>query len=204
LGAALLAQSADRLLERKETKRALEFYKELLTSFPKSELLDYAYNGQGQIALLENKPEDALRSFTDAIDKAGASTKLRDVTLGRAKALLLQEKQDEAKPILEQVASTREWRGEATAEAIFLLGEVFEKNGDLAGAIQYYQRVFVAYQRYERFVGRAYLKTAECFEKLNEPTKAIAHYKELATKPRLAGLPEVQTAKQRLAQKEPQ
>lgn len=204
LGAALLAQSADRLLERKETKRALEFYKELLISFPKSDLLDYAYNGQGQIALLENKPEDALRSFTDAIDKAGASTKLRDVTLGRAKALLLQEKQDEAKPILEQVASTREWRGEATAEAIFLLGEVFEKNGDWAGAIQYYQRVFVAYQRYERFVGRAYLKAAECFEKLNEPAKAIAHYKELATKPRLATLPEVQTAKQRLAEKEPQ
>lgn len=204
LGAALLAQSADRLLERRETKRALEFYKELSASFPKSELLDYAYNGQGQIALLENKPDDALRWFADAVDKAGASTKLRDVTLGRAKALLAQGKQDEAKPILEQVASTREWRGECTAEAVFLLGEVLEKNGDWAGAIQYYQRVFVAYQRYDRFVGRAYLKTAECFEKLNEPAKANAHYKELATKPRLATLPEVQTAKQRLAQKEPQ
>jgi TolA-binding protein len=191
-------------LERKETKRALEFYKELQRSFSKTELLEYAYNGQGQIALLENKPEEALRWFTDAIDKAGASGKLREVTLGRAKALLMQEKPAEAKPILEQVASTREWRGEATAEAIFLLGEVFEKNGDLPGAIQYFQRVFVAYQRYERFVGRAYLKAAECFEKLNEPEKAIAHYKELATKQRLAALPEVQTAKQRLSQKEPQ
>jgi len=204
LGAALLAQSADRLLERKETKRALEFYKELMRSFPKSDLLDYAYNGQGQIALQNEKPEDALRWFTDAVDKAGASTKLREVTLGRAKALLMQGNPDEARPILEQVASTREWRGECTAEAVFLLGEVFEKKGDLAAALQYFQRVFVAYQRYERFVGRAYLKAAECFEKLGEPEKALAHYKELATKPRLASLPEVQVAKKRLIAKEPQ
>ncbi|RFC45964.1 MAG: TolA-binding protein /TolA-binding protein /Tetratricopeptide (TPR) repeat/TolA-binding protein [Verrucomicrobia bacterium] len=203
LGAALLAQSGDRLLERQETKRAAEFYTELIQAFPKSEMLDYAYNGRGQLALLENKPEEALHWFTDAIDKAGASTKLREVTLGRAKTLLLLGKPDEAKPILEQVASTREWRGECTAEAVFLLGEILVQKGDLPGAIQYFQRVFVAYQRYERFVGRAYLRAAECFEQLNEPEKALAHYKELATKPRLASLPETKTAQKRLESKDP-
>ena len=204
LGAALLAQSGDRLLERQDSKRALDFYSELMTSFPKSELLDYAFNGHGQIALIENKPEEALRWFTDAVDKVGATTKLRDVTLGRAKALLQLGKLDESKALLEQVASTREWRGECTAEAVFLLGQLAELKGDLTGAVQFYQRVFVAYQRYERFVGKAYLKTAECFEKLNEPTKAEAHYRELATKPRLSSLPETQTAKQRLLAKDPQ
>jgi TolA-binding protein len=144
-----------------------------------------------------------MRWFNDAIDKAGASVKLREVTLGKAKALIELGKTDEAKPILEQVASTREWRGECTAEAVFLLGEVQAQKGDLPGAIQFFQRVFVAYQQYGRFVGKAYLRAAECFEKLNEPEKATAHYRELATKPRLASLPEVQTARQRLTAQEP-
>jgi TolA-binding protein len=202
LGAALLAQSGDRLLERNQPAQALKFYKELTQSFPKSDLLEYAYNGQGQIALMDHKAEAAMGWFNDAIDKAGASVKLRDVTLGKAKAFIKLGKFDEAKPILEQVASTREWRGECTAEAVFLLGEIQAQKNDMAGAIQFFQRVFVAYQKYGRFVGRAYLRAAECFEKLNEPEKAAAHYRELATKPRLSSLPEVQTARQRLAAQE--
>ena len=177
---------------------AAKFYKELLRAFPKADLLDYAYNGLGQIALLNGKPAEALQSFEAAVDKAGAANKLREVTLGRAKALLDLGRAEDARPVLEQVASTREWRGEATAEAVFLLGEVLAKKGDLAGAIQYFQRVFVAYQRYEKHVGRAYLRTAECFEQLQEPEKAAAHYRELSTKPKLAHLPEVEVARNRL------
>lgn len=198
LGASLLAQCADRLLERGETAKASQFYKELMRTFPKADLLDYAYNGLGQIALLEKKPADALRAFEEAVDKAGAANKLREVTLGRAKALLQLDRVDDARPVLEQVAATREWRGEATAEAVLLLGEVLAKKGDLSGALQYFQRVFVAYQRYEKQVARAYLRAAECFEQLQEPEKAAAHYRELSTKPKLAHLPEVAVARSRL------
>jgi TolA-binding protein len=203
LGASLLAQCADRLLERGEAKKASKFYEELLRSFPKADLLDYAYNGLGQIALLEKRPADALLSFEAAVDKAGAANKLREVTLGRAKALLQLDRVDEARPVLEQVASTREWRGEATAEAVLLLGEVLARKGDLAGAIQYFQRVFVAYQRYEKQVARAYLRAAECFEQLQEPEKAAAHYRELGSKPKLAHLPEVAVARGRLKTEAP-
>jgi TolA-binding protein len=202
LGASLLAQCADRLLERGDTAKASKFYKELLRAFPKSELLDYAYNGLGQIALLQKKPAEALVAFEAAVDKAGAANKLREVTLGRAKALLQLDRAEEARPVLEQVASTREWRGEATAEAVLLLGEVLAKNGDLTGAVQYFQRVFVAYQRYEKQVARAYLRAAECFEQLQEPAKAAAHYRELGSKPRLAHLPEVAVARSRLKTEE--
>ncbi len=203
LGASLLAQCADRLLERGDTTEAGKFYKELLRSFPKADLLDYAYNGLGQIALLNGKPAEALQSFEYAVDKAGAATKLREVTLGRAKALLQLGRTEDARPVLEQVAATREWRGEATAEAVLLLGEVLAKKGDLAGALQYFQRVFVAYQRYEKQVARAYLRAAECFEQLQEPEKAAAHYRELSSKPKLAHLPEVEVARSRLKQESP-
>ena len=198
LGASLLAQCADRLLAAGKKDRAAEFYKELQRAFPKSELLDYVYNGLGQIALEAGKGEEALRCFVDAVDKAGAASKLKEVTLGQGKALLLLGKVDEAKAILEQVASTREWRGECTAEAVFLLGKVQLGKGDLAGAVQYFQRVFVAYQRYDKLVAQAYIHAAECFEKMNEPEKAVSHYRELASKPRLAALPEVALARKRL------
>ena len=199
LGASLLAQCGDRLLAVGNRKRAAEFYKELQQAFPKSELLDYVFNGLGQIALDAGKGEEALRFFVDAVDKAGAASKLKEVTLGQGKALFLLGKGDEAKVILEQVASTREWRGECTAEAVFLLGKVQLGKGDLAGAVQYFQRVFVAYQRYDKLVAQAYIQAAECFEKMSEPEKAVAHYRELASKPRLAALPEVALARKRLS-----
>jgi TolA-binding protein len=198
LGAALLAQCGDRLLAAGKHQRATEFYEELRASFPKSELLDYAYNGLGQMALQSGDGKAALQFFSDALDKIGASSKLKEVTLGRGKALLALGQVDEAKVVLEQVASTREWRGECTAEAVLALGKVQLERGDLPGAIQYFQRVFVAYQRYDRFVAEAYIQAAECFEKLGEPEKATAHYRELLSRPRLADLPEAARARNRL------
>lgn len=198
LGAALLAQCGDRLLERGMRQEARRFYRALASGFPKSELLDYSYNGLGQIALLEGKAAEAISFFEMAVDKAGAASKLREVTHGKAKALLLLGKLDEAKTVFEQVASTKEWRGECTAEAVFYLGEVAFAKGDISGAVQYFQRVFVAYQRYSRVVAKAYLRAADCFEKLGEPQKAMAHLREMISKEKLAALPEMACAKKRI------
>jgi TolA-binding protein len=198
LGAALLAQCGDRLLERGMLKDADKFYRALASSFPKSELLDYSFNGLGQIALLEGKAAEAISFFEMAVDKAGATSKLREVTHGKAKALLSLGKLDEAKTVFEQVASTREWRGECTAEAVFYLGEVAFAKGDISAAVQYFQRVFVAYQRYSKVVAKAYLRAADCFEKLGEPEKGLAHLREMISKEKLAALPETESAKKRI------
>lgn len=199
LSASLLAHCGDRLLERGNLEKATRFYRELMKAFPKSELLDYAYNGLGQIALREGNFEGSIRLFEDAIDKAGASTKLKDVTLGKGRALLMMGKLDEARPIFEQVASTREWRGESTAEAVFLIGEVLFKKNDYAAAVQYFQRVFVAYQRYLPTVAKAYLRAADCFEHLGAPEKAQAHLRELLRKDKkFSQFPESEIARKRL------
>ena len=198
LGASLLAQCGDRLFERGKRNDAAKFYEALAREFPKSELLDYSYNGLGQIALLDGKAEDAIKFFEMAIDKAGATSKLRDVTHGRAKALLLLGRLDEARVLFEQVASTREWRGECTAEAVFSLGEVAFAKKEFSNAVQYFQRVFVAYQRYSSVVAKAYLRAADCFEKLGEPEKASAHLREMISKEKLGALPEASVAKKRM------
>jgi TolA-binding protein len=198
LGAGLLAQVGDRLLERGESAKALSFYQELIRSFPKTELLDFAYNGIGQLALAEGQYAKALEAFDDAVGKAGATTKLKEVTLGKGKALLELGRTEEAKALFEQVGSTREWRGEATAESVFFLGEISFRKGDYPLAVQYFQRVFVAYQRYASLVARAYLRTADCFEKMGEPEKSLAHLRELVSREKLSALREADLARKRI------
>lgn len=198
LSALLLAECGDIALLKGQTDKAEAFYQELLTSFPKSDLLEYAYYGMGAVALARNQPDAALRWFNDAVDKAAAEAKLSDITYGKALALLMQGKLDAAKKTLEEVAGNKEWRGEITSRAMLSLGDLEEKRGNTAGAIQYYQRVFVAYQRYPNVVIPAYMKAADGFIKLGEPAKAAAHLREMLSKPRLAASPLAEEARKKL------
>ena len=169
-----------------------------MNAFPKSDLLEYAYYGMGEIALANNKPDEAIRWFDDAVDKAQAEVKLAQITFGKGQALLAQGKLDEAKKIFEQVAGTKEWRGEVTAQALISLGDIENKRGNTAAATQYYQRVFVAYQRYPEVVVTAYLKAANAFIKLNKPEIAAAHLREMLSKPKLAQSPKADSARKLL------
>jgi TolA-binding protein len=198
LGAGLLAQTGDRLLQRGEAQKAKAVYAELMAAFPGSNLLDYGFNGMGQIELLAGRAEEALRWFEDAVKKTGALSKLKDVTLGKAKALFALGKLEDARPVFEQVASAREWRGESTAEAVFYLGQIAFEKQEYAAAVQFYQRVFVAYQRYPRVVAKSYLRAADCFEKMGEPQKALAHLREMVSRDKLEGLPEVKKGRERM------
>jgi TolA-binding protein len=194
----LLAQIGDFLLEKKQLDKAEPIFKYLMDEYPKSDVLDFAYNGLGEVAYQKKDYQRALKLFTDAVEKVGAQQKLRDVTVGRAKTLLAMDRLDDAKKLFEQIASVREWRGEATAFAVFSLGEIAEKKNDLAGAIANYQRVYVAYQRFLPWVAKAYIKSAECFEKLNKTQEAQNTYREMLRNDKLANFPETQLARKRV------
>lgn len=198
LSATLLAQVGDYLLGKQQWDKAAALFQRLMDDYPKSDVLDYAYNGLGEVAYQKKDYQRALRLFTDAVDKVGAQQKLKDVTVGRAKTLLAMDRLDEAKKMFEQIASVREWRGEATAFAVYSLGEIAQKQDKLPEAIAYYQRVFVAYQRYLPWVAKAYLKSAECFEKLGKTQEAINTYQEMLKNEKLASFSETEVARKRL------
>lgn len=198
LSAMLLAECGDIARAKGDNDKAEAFYKELMTSFPQSDLLEYAYDGMGEVALARNQPAEAIKWFDDAVDKANADAKLADVTYGKGRGLLALSKFDEAKKIFEQVASTKEWRGEVTAKALLSLGELEEKRGKPDVAIQYYQRVFVAYQRFPNVVIPAYLKAADAFVKIGKPADAVKDLQDLLSKPRLANLPQADEARKKL------
>jgi tetratricopeptide (TPR) repeat protein len=93
----------------------------------------------------------------------------------------------------------KDWRGEPTARAIYGLGEVERAAGQLPEAIAYYQRTFVSWVKYPQWAARAYLRAAECMDRLGKRDFAIRHLRELVRKVEKYGkLPEYQQAKQQL------
>ena len=195
----LLAQAGDYLLAHGAAAPAVTFYTELKEYFPNSMYLDFAYVGLGEIAFDKKDYHTALGLFTEAADKI-AGSKVKDATVGKAKTLLELGQYDDARKLFEQIATVREWRGESTAYAVYSLGDIQARQGHWAEAIAYFQRVFVLYQRYLPWVARAYIGSAQSFDKLGKRQEAIGHLQEMLRNDKLQSFPETKQAKDMLEQ----
>ena len=194
----LLAQVGDFLLSRGEDEKAAGYFRKLKEDYPKSDYLDYAYVGLGEVAFGKKDYSGALELFTDALDKIGASSKVKEATVGKAKALLALKQYPEAKKLFEQVASVREWRGDSTAFAVYSLAEIEAQQGKFAESIALYRRVFVAYQKYLPWVAKSYLRAADSFDKMGKRQDAIDNLKEMLRNEKLVKFPETEEARKRL------
>ncbi|MEY2491032.1 MAG: hypothetical protein QOC70_2974, partial [Verrucomicrobiota bacterium] len=195
----LLGRVGDYLLGKEKPDQATRFYQHLMEEYPKSESLDFAYNGLGEIALQKNDLPVALHYFTDGTDKIVGSQKMKELSVGKGKTLLALNRLDEAKKVFEQVASVREWRGESTAFSVFSLGEIEAKRQRWPEANAYYQRVYVGYQKFLPWVAKAYLRSAESFEKMGKSQEAANTYRELLRNEKLSNFSEAAEARKRLA-----
>ncbi len=197
LSSVLLALIGDYRLKTGDRKGAADFFNRLKIDYPKSDYLDYAFVGLGELAFEKKDYRKALELFSHAADEIAAS-RLKDATVGKARTLVELKRYDEAKKLFEQVATVREWRGESTALAVYYLGEIEARQGRWPEAIAFYQRVFVAYQKFLPWVARAYLRSAESFEKLGKRPEAIAHLHEMLRNEKLKDLPETAEARKLL------
>jgi TolA-binding protein len=190
----ILGKVGDTLLALRQPEVAKKFYDQIINAHPKSVFADFGYVGLGDIALLNGNGDEALSRYNAAIDVAGARFKLKEATLGRARAFALLGKLDSAKELFEQVAGNRSWRGEATAEALFNLGEIAARRGtpdDLAKAQAHYQRVYLSYKRFPEWVSKAYLRSAETFIQLGQKQEASNTLARMSTlHEQLKGFPE--------------
>lgn len=203
----LLGRVGDLLREQGKLDRARGCYDQLVLRYPRSMYADFGYVGLGELAYLAGDYDNALIHFTNAIDRAGARFKLLEATLGRAKTLLASGKLEQAKELFEQIASNRSWRGAATAQSIYSLGEILLKRGgsdDLAQAQAHFQRVFISYRKFTPWVARAYLSSGQTFEKLGQNREALNTYREMLRDERLSAFPETARARERIAVLEPQ
>jgi TolA-binding protein len=194
----LLGKVGDYLLRTEKFDQAAGFYQRLLDDFPKSQMVDFACNGLGEIAYQKKDYVRALRVFTEGTEKIAAAQKLKEISLGRARALLALGKLDEAQTAFEQVASVREWRGEATACSVYSLGQIAAKRGKWAEANAYFQRVYVGYQKFLPWVAKSYIASGEIFEKLGQIQEATNTYRELLRNEKLSDFNEATQARKRL------
>jgi TolA-binding protein len=194
----LLGRAGDYLLNKQKADDAARFYQRLMDEFPKSEYLDFAYRGLGEIAFQKKDFPEALHYFSDGTERIAPGQKLKDLTVGKAKTFLAMDKLDEAKKAFEQVASVREWRGEATAFSVYSLGDIEARKGRWVEANAYFQRVYVAYRKFLPWVAKAYIRSGESFEKLGKPQEAANTYRELLRNEKLTDSAEAAEAKKRL------
>ncbi|MFA6288889.1 MAG: tetratricopeptide repeat protein [Opitutaceae bacterium] len=203
MSAALLAVVGESLCKAGESARATPFFNALLDRFPASDYRDYAYVGLGNLALDRNEPENALRFYDDAINKAGAVHRQREATVGQARSQLALGRLDKAAKLFEFIAGAKEWRGEATALSLYYLGEIAVKQGDLPKGIAFFQRVFVSQVRYTEWVAKSYVASGRAFENLGKKPEAAATYREMLRNEKLKDRPELATARTRLQALDP-
>src|SRR5262249_39057218 len=122
----LLATLGDMLLVKGEHEKAAAYYNRLREAYSASEFGDKAPVGLGKIEFAKNNYQGALELFNEAIEKFEGSSSILDATLGKAECLLELGKLDEAEKLYKIIAATREWKGEATANALFHLGLIEE------------------------------------------------------------------------------
>jgi len=197
LSAPLLAMAGDRLLSAGDTERAKSFYEILKSDFPKSANIDAAEVGLGRLALLGGDNEGAQKHFQAAISRPGSWMPQALVGLGRTQ--MESSQFSEAAKTFQQVAATRQWRGEPTAESLYWLGEIERKQQKYAEANAYFQRVYVSWRKFPHWVARSYLASADCFLSMNKPQEAIRTWQEMLRQDALSKFPEFATAGRELA-----
>lgn len=186
----ILGQVGDALLAAGHAELARACYERILAAHGRTQFADYGHVGLGEIALREGKAAEAEGRFEAAIDQAGARFKLKEAMLGRARARFALGRLHGARELYEQIAANRAWRGEATAEALYHLGEIERESGGpdaLAKAQAHYQRVYLSYKKHGAWVARAYLRSAETFELLGQRAEALDTVNRFFTEERLRG-----------------
>lgn len=200
LNPTILGLVGDSLLAKGDHKKAADYFGYILEHSRSSEYADYGFAGLAEIAFADKKYAEALSLCNEAIDNNILMSKELDLRFTRARALAELAKYKEAKDEFEEIAKTKEWRGEKTAASLYWLGLMAERQAtDEKGyneAIAYYRRCYMTWKKYEVWAAKSYFASAKLFaNKLNQKDAAKLLLKEMLEKDRIKDTREAQEAK---------
>jgi tetratricopeptide (TPR) repeat protein len=206
----LLATVGDNARKKGDLDKATACYNRLNEFFKDTEYADGAAVGLAEIAFEKKEYDKALELFRKAMVEYEGSSRLLDATRGEARSLYKLKKYDDAKKIYENILNTKEWRGEAHAEALLMQGEMLYDQQKWGEAIPFFQRVFIAHQKWKPIMARAYVQCARAFVKFNRPQElpdrpnsdreaAKILLVEMTKRQDLQTLPEMKEAQQELS-----
>ena len=196
LSPTILAIVGDHMLSKGETKNSEGYFQYIMEHHRSSEYADYGFSGLAEIRLTQKKYKEALELCAEAIDNGVVMSKEKDIRFIKARGLAEMKKYPEAKAEFEEIAKTKEWKGETTAGCLYWLGVMEERQGNNAEAVAYYRRTYQAWKKYELWSAKAYLGAARLFAtKLDQKKEAKDIITEMLSKDRIKDTPEATEAR---------
>ena len=194
----LLADCADALLAAGKETEAEKMFRDLVKWNPRASQKDRALAALGRIEMQRGNANAALEQFDRFEREVIGSRLFGEVMLARAELLQMSGRMTEAREALERLLASEYALGQEKAKALYLIGEIYmnESRPDLA--IPYFQRLYVMHGRWRDWVAKAYYRSGEAFEKLNDQLSARRTYQELSEREDLAGFEEARKARGRL------
>lgn len=194
----LLADFADALLAAGRNDEAAAMYRDLVKWNPRAPQKDRALAAMGFLELDAGNEAAALGHFDRFQREIPGSREAGRVLLAKADLLEKRGKLDEARIALEALLASQYSSGQEKAQALYLIGAGYLKEGKPKLAIPYFQRIYVMHGRWRDWVARAYLASGQAFEKIDDPLSARKTYEELLSAEDLATMPESGKARERL------
>ena len=181
-----------------------ETYLNILANTPKrTRFTDRALAGLGLIALEKGDQKKALTMFDRFESESGSSPLLPKILESKSQIYIDQKRYPEAIINLEKILETPAAKGKPWVKALYELGQLHEKIGEVKEASAYYERIYILYGRYRDWVAKAYLARGKALEALQLRPQAIETYEAFLKEADLAAFEEYKTAQQRLAELKP-
>jgi TolA-binding protein len=195
---AILADCADALLAAGREDEAENLYRDLVKWNPRATQKDRALAAIGKAEMRRGNAITALQLFERFEREIVGSPLVGEVMLSRAQILQASGRGAESREALEKLLASEYAMGKEKAEALYLIGETHMRDSRPELAIPYFQRLYVMYGRWRNWVAKAYYRSGEAFEKLNDEFSACRTYQELTEREDLAGFEEASKARRRL------
>jgi tetratricopeptide (TPR) repeat protein len=195
---AMLVDLAEALRESGRPDDAAAMLTDTLRWNPRALEKDRILAGLGHIRLAQGDKEAALDYFNRFEKENMGTAAVAPTMLAKARLHTERDEFDKAVASLEAALANQAAGGEQKAEALFTIGDIRMRQNDPKRAIPYFQRLYVMHSRWRPWVAKAYLRSGEAFEQLDDSTSARRTYQELLDNPDLADFPETADARTRL------
>lgn len=194
----LLADFAGAFEAAGKPAEAIALYRDLVKWNPRAPQKDRALAALGFSELEQGNEAAALEWFERFEKECPGSTQAGRVFLAKADLEDKRGRKAAARKTLEALLAAEYVTGNLKAEALFRLGQLHMSEGKPQLAVPYFQRIYVMHGRWIDWVAKAYLRSGEAFEKLQDTQSARRTYQEMTEKEGLSELPETAKARKRL------
>ncbi len=194
----LMAEFASAMEAAGRDDDAEQMWRDLVKWNPRAPQKDAAFAALGELELRRGNEMAALGWFDRFENETFGSVRLGGVLLAKAKLLMQRGQYDGARAALEKLLANEYTTGLEKAEALYGMGQSYMNQEKPELAVPYFQRIYILHGRWNEWVAKAYVRSGEAFEQLEDKEAARKTYDEMTKLERLEDRPEMEEARERL------